>query len=509
MAASQENPVYTVYLVDGNNKYNITPAVVSIGTSNQEKQLAQSVDLTLLNIKTSTGKTLCELLTVRRRVFVYADDGEKKDEVFRGWTWTRYHQSTLEESALKIKCYDNLIYLQESESSYYYSKGKSTKAVMKDIANNWGIKIKYSYSSITNPKLVLRGTLSDMIISDILNPVKNRTGTKYTIYSQKDVMYVAPVGSNTKIYKIESKNNAVEVKSEKTMDGMVTKVKILGSAEKSGKVPVAATVKGDTKKYGTLQKIITKDSDDSLSDAKKEANAIIQVSGKPFEESYVTAPDIPWIKKGDMVYVNAGHISKKELIVAGIERDISNKKKVMTLTLTKPKATKISTKTSTTASGNAGELLAQAKDIFAEMNSRGFKYSNASKDLADSWSGAKKKKKSNCATAVSWAMQEAGLIPKGDWFWLGGKKVHYRSGLTASELKKNCSISYPNKSPKKAGLEPGDVCGYTNHTQIFAGWNKKGEPTWYSFGTSDVGKKMPRVKSSYNSRKIEVLIRPK
>ena len=48
------------------------------------------------------------------------------------------------------------------------------------------------------------------------------------------------------------------------------------------------------------------------------------------------AVDIPWIRKGDKVLINAGDIANATLIVAGVERSISNKSKEMTLTLERP-----------------------------------------------------------------------------------------------------------------------------------------------------------------------------
>ena len=337
MAASLENPVYTVYVIDGKNKYNITPAVTALDLTWEEKQIAQSADITVANVKTATGKKIHSILDVRKRVFIYANDGAKKAEVFRGWIWTEYPQASMDEDTVTIKCYDNLIYLQESEDSLYFSKGKNTKSVISSICSKWGIKLNFSYATINHPKLVLRGDLSNIILSDILTPVRKRKGIKYVVYSQQDIMYVATAGSNKTIYKVTKANNATEARREKTMDGMITKVKILGSAsKKSGKVPVVATVKGDTAKYGTLQSLQNKDKDDSLSEAKKEANATIKAHGKPSTEYTVTATDIPWIKKGDKVYVDAGKISKKNLIVKGIERSISNKSKTMTLTLRNP-----------------------------------------------------------------------------------------------------------------------------------------------------------------------------
>lgn len=335
MKASLENPTYSVYVIDGTTKYNLTPAVIDLSFSNQEKQVAQCVSINLMNAKVK-DKWLRQILKVRQRVMIYANDGSTKSEVFRGWIWTKYYQAEIDEKLIQIKCYDNLIYLQESEDSLYFSKGQNTKSVMGTICNKWGISLNYSYSTITHPKLVLRGSLTDIFMTDILDPVKERTGNKYVITSQKDVMYVKTVGSNKKVYQIEKKNNAVNTRIEQTMDGLITKVVILGKADdKTDKLPVVATVKGDTSKYGTLQKLQDKDKDTSLADAKKEAQNTINEYGTPKKEYLVKATDIPWIQKGDKVHVKAGGIDA-DLIAVSIERDISNKEKSMTLTLKKP-----------------------------------------------------------------------------------------------------------------------------------------------------------------------------
>lgn len=162
-------------------------------------------------------------------------------------------------------------------------------------------------------------------------------------------------------------------------------------------------------------------------------------------------------------------------------------------------------------SKNSEKLLKQAKAIFDEMKEMNFVYSNKASELSGSFKKAKTKKKkcSNCATYASWCMQGAGLIPEGEWFYCSGGKIHYKNGLTQKELEKHCTISRPNKAPKEANLQPGDVCGYEKHTQIFAGFDDKGNATWYSFGSTDPGKKMPRKRGKYNTRKVKVLIRPK
>lgn len=122
-----------------------------------------------------------------------------------------------------------------------------------------------------------------------------------------------------------------------------------------------------------------------------------------------------------------------------------------------------------------------------------------------------KNKRTNCATFVSFGLQELGILPKGKYIWLS-KAIHGdKAAITA--IKKKAKISYPKTTWSKAGLKKGDICGFANkpHTQVYAGKSKAGYPLWYSAGGSDVKAKNlgPRRKKSYESRKIYVKIRLK
>ena len=335
MKETRENPIYSAYIVSGTNKYNITPALIALDFSDQKKQMAQSVSIGVMNVKIG-GTLLSSLLKVRDRVYIYADDGSRSDEVFRGYIWTRSYRSSLNDRDLTLKCYDHLIYFQESEEAEYFSSGKSSKDVVSSLCSKWGVKLEYSYESITHTKLALRGNLADIFTSDILDLVKDRTGKKYVILSVKDTMQVKTVGSNTTVYSFKAGENAIKTDSSCTMDGMITKVVILGKTDKDDREPVEATISGKTSEYGTLQKVISRDENTSLADAKKEAQSIIDEDGTPKWEYELTAPDIPWIRKGDKVYVSAGDIYNSYLIVTGVDRTIENSRKEMTLTMEKP-----------------------------------------------------------------------------------------------------------------------------------------------------------------------------
>ena len=154
-------------------------------------------------------------------------------------------------------------------------------------------------------------------------------------------------------------------------------------------------------------------------------------------------------------------------------------------------------------------LLKTTDEIIKYMDKHGFKYQNDG--CAATWSGAKKKKISNCSRTISYALQEAELLKPGQYFWCDGDNIEYRGKGTENRLKKIAKISHPHKPPKKAKLKPGDICGYKNptHTMEFAGFDAEGRPTWYTYGTKDVGDKEPKRKKNYVDKKIDTLIRLK
>ena len=332
--ASAAKPEYTAYVIADGTKYNISPAIESIDISDQKKQIAKCVTIQMMNTKVG-DKYLTGLLSVTNRIFLYANDGSRHDEVFRGFVWERAYKRSMTDRTFQLKNYDNLIYFQESDHSAFFSSGKKTKEVATALCNDWGVKLEYTYESITHAKLPLRGKLADILTADVLDLVKDRTSKKYVILSEKDVVQIKPVGANTTIYHFTADQNAIQTSSVCTMDGMVTKVVILGKENEAERAPVEATVSGNTGLYGTIQNTVSRSENTSLADTKKEAQNIIDEKGKPREEFELRAADIPWIRKGDKVYIKAGDLSGY-YIVTGIQRTITAKKRDMTLDLEKP-----------------------------------------------------------------------------------------------------------------------------------------------------------------------------
>lgn len=147
-------------------------------------------------------------------------------------------------------------------------------------------------------------------------------------------------------------------------------------------------------------------------------------------------------------------------------------------------------------------------EVLAYMNVHHFKYCLQYKKCGTSWKQAKKTKRSNCATAVSYAMQLEDILEPGQIFWINGTTIHCVGKGCKARIKKYFKITHPKKTAKKAKVKSGYVCGYkaNPHTQMFVKYNSKGIPLWYSFGPSDVGKKQPRHKQSYDKKPIQTVM---
>ena len=228
-------------------------------------------------------------------------------------------------------CYDNLIYLQNSEDSYYYPAGWKTVDIFNDICSKWGIEIVYNYESIEHKKLPLSGKISTMF-TDLLDRVKKKTGIKYVIRSAEDIIYIDRYGANAneRVYEINRGENAISTASNISMEDVVTKIIFTGKADDDGKVSITGTLEGDTAKWGTLQKVIRDDTEDEKSNkksdkekedslyenARDEGQYILDEKGKPKETYEVTAINNPWIRKGELVKVGAGDMNFRYIVTS-------------------------------------------------------------------------------------------------------------------------------------------------------------------------------------------------
>lgn len=323
MNASITNPIYTAVIISRDGiRFNVDKVKTDLYLSQTEKSLAHQANITLYNAEANGGH-LSGQIRNRDRLYVYANTGDGPKEKFRGFIWRKEYSSATEKE-LKLTAYDNLIYLLQSEDNFYFPAGKATNTVITDICSKWGVNFVYEYENISHSILrYTKKSVADCII-ETLEEVKKKTGKKYVIYSENDTIHIGHVGKNKTIYQFYSQKNVIDTKSVLTLDGVVTKVVITGNEDKDGNPPVLSTVEGDTATFGTLQRIITKDKETSMEDATKEANELLSEKGKEIEELSIRAVDVPWVCKGDEVYLSAGDLVGYFIVIA-IEHDALSK----------------------------------------------------------------------------------------------------------------------------------------------------------------------------------------
>ena len=126
----------------------------------------------------------------------------------------------------------------------------------------------------------------------------------------------------------------------------------------------------------------------------------------------------------------------------------------------------------------------------------------------------------NCAIYVSWALQDAGIIKKGQVFWIDKGGAIQGKRKTCITKNNKLKILHPHKKAKHAGLKKGDICGWDSHihTAVYAGRDAKGRTLWYSAGRDGgvkkngkwyfkAGKTKAKVRAARYDGKIATVIR--
>lgn len=126
----------------------------------------------------------------------------------------------------------------------------------------------------------------------------------------------------------------------------------------------------------------------------------------------------------------------------------------------------------------------------------------------------------NCAIYVSWALQDAGIIKKGQVFWIDKGGAIRGKQKTCITKNSKLKILHPHKKAKHAGLKKGDICGWDSHihTAVYAGRDAKGRTLWYSAGRDGgvkkngkwyfkAGKTKAKVRAARYDGKIATVIR--
>jgi len=299
---------YDVELITENGtRYPLNNALISLQWEEQISELAQRATLTVANAQTGSA-SLMDLMKINCIIQISGRWGEGgKTLLFDGTIWEWQYTNAVNKE-LTITVYDRLIRLQQSKDFKYYSAGMTTQAIIGDICNDWGIPLSYKWKqSLTHEKKAFSALkISDMIITEILEEVRQKTGEKYVVYFRDGQLQITGYGSNATVYRFDAENT-ISTSDKLTINDLVTRVKIIGKQNDGGRASVDAILDGDTR-YGVLQEIIRRDTNKTLEATKAEAAALIETRGKPEEIIQIAVPDLPFLRKGDKLEVDAGNL---------------------------------------------------------------------------------------------------------------------------------------------------------------------------------------------------------
>lgn len=320
---------YRLAVMDENgSQYDVSDYIEDLGWEEAERELAMRITFSARNAECREG-LLSAIAKLGCLVGIFCSDGNRDDEVARGYIvdWTTKTASDTEE--LSCKCYDSVYNLQESQDNIFYSDGIGTEEAITAIFDNWEILSgEYKGPHVTHGKLVFKSEALSEVILKILDDAYKKGANKCIIRSDKGRVSILPYGENTEIYHF-AVDNLKSVANKRSTSGMVTRVKIIGQADDEGKSSVEAVMDGQTQ-FGIRQKIQTRGTDESLSDAQSAAQAILDEDGELQEEITVVGPDVPWIRRGDAVHIEAGTIAGYYYVV-GIQHDADERQMTMNL----------------------------------------------------------------------------------------------------------------------------------------------------------------------------------
>lgn len=300
---------YRVVVMDEKGaQYNIRDFIQNLGWEENENELSVRSSFTAKNDKTSQGY-LSGIIKPGCLIGIFATDGGSLDEeVARGYveTWNPIEKN----SGYSLKCtnYDELYKLQKSQDNRFFPSGTGTKSALQGIFDDWEIpQGEYKGPNASHGKLVYNNRyLSDMIL-ELLDDAVKKGEEKSIIRASKGYTSVIPRGSNKTVYVFKVDNSQSFSQTISTAD-LITRVKVVGKADDDGNRSVEATLNGETK-YGIRQRIYTRGSDETLEDAKSAAQELLDGEGKIKKEMTVQSPDVPFIRKGDLVYIMSSAVS--------------------------------------------------------------------------------------------------------------------------------------------------------------------------------------------------------
>ncbi len=300
MINMSEIKYYAVAVGDNGKQTDITDYVNSLAWSESKGELSMKSQFTARNDKTESGY-LSEIIKPGSLFLIIVTTGKETKEVARGRVEVWNPVTENETVELTCTCYDDLYPFQKSQDNYIVKNNTRAYKALSKFFQIWKIpRGFYDGPSIKLKKMVFQQKYLGDIITQILNQAYELGDEKYFMRAADGVIDILPYFDNIDIYFFNN-DNATKIDEKQSTENLVTRVKIMDKANKKMK----ANVDGLTE-FGIRQIISPMQEGQSLKTAKKLAERVIAERGVIERSIKLSSNDLPFLRKGDVVYVDIG-----------------------------------------------------------------------------------------------------------------------------------------------------------------------------------------------------------
>lgn len=291
---------YALVVGSDGEQIDITDYINGLGWSESKGELSMKSTFSARNDKTEFGY-LSEVVKPGTLFIILVTSADGTQEVARGKVEVWNPVTENETVELKCTCYDDLYSFQKSQDNFVVSNNTRAYKAISKLFNIWKIpRGTYEGPSIKLKKMVFQQKYIGDIITQILDKAHELGDEKYVMRAADGVIDILPYFDNVDIY-IFNSDNAMKIDEKQSTENLVTRVKIMDKANSK----VKANVDGLTE-FGIRQTIRTMQEGESLNAAKAAAERIIDERGVIERTIKLECTDVPFLRKGDVVYVDIG-----------------------------------------------------------------------------------------------------------------------------------------------------------------------------------------------------------
>lgn len=219
---------------------------------------------------------------------------------------------------LGVTLYDRTIYLAKSDDEYLFPAGQTASQRLEKYAADWNIPLGHIPDTVyTLSKKVYRSqSIYSMIMAD-LKETARKGGWIYRPRMTQNGLELFPIGGNETVWALEPGGNLESITQRRTLEGAVTKVKVLGKEDNpESATEILAVETKETELYGTLQKVVMDSDITTVSEAVTAAKGFLAGIQETLS---VSAIDVNTIRAGDKVELVG---SGMELIVTSVKHEL-------------------------------------------------------------------------------------------------------------------------------------------------------------------------------------------